>query len=173
MKEVRLVGPEAEQLGIVSFQDAMAKAREFELDLVEIAPQAVPPVCKIMDFGKYKYELRRKERDARKKQKVVEIKQLTMRLNIEDHDLGIKVKHALEFLAHEHKVKFILQLRGREIGNKEKPKVLFEKIVGLIGDAGKVEKEPDFRERQIIMLIAPKKIEKALKKEDSNAQDEN
>lgn len=172
LREVRLIGAEGEQIGIVSISQALERAREAELDLVEIAPQAVPPVCKLMDFGKYKYELRRKERDARKKQKVVEIKQITFRLNIEDHDLKIKVKHAIEFLEHENKVKFILQLRGREVGNKEKPKELFEKIINYIGEFGKVEKEPDFRERQVIMILTPGKKTDKPKKEDSDAQDE-
>ncbi|MDD5090726.1 MAG: translation initiation factor IF-3 [Candidatus Wallbacteria bacterium] len=173
-REVRVIGPEGDQFGILSIQDALRKADELNMDLVEIAPQSVPPVCKMMDFSKYRYELRRKERDARKKQKVVEIKQITMRLNIEDHDLKIKVKHAVEFLEDEDKVKFILRLRGREFGNKEKPRELFEKIVSLIGPAGKVEKEPDFNERQVVMIVTPQKLEKPVRKEEkNNAQDEN
>lgn len=156
-KKVRLIGEDGKQIGIVDISEALSRANVIGLDLVEIAPQANPPVCKLMDFGKYKYDKRRKERDARKKQKQIEIKQITMKVNIEDHDLKIKVKHAIEFLEHDNKVKFILRLRGREIEHKEKIDNLFDRIIEFLGDIAIVEKKPELGGRQVTMMVAPNK----------------
>jgi len=156
-KEVRLINEEGNQIGIVTIKEAIRMTRETGLDLVEISPNSSPPVCKMMDFGRYKYDLRKKERESRKKQKQIEVKQLTMRLNIEDHDLKIKTNHAIEFLKDDNKVKFILRLRGREIGNKEKASALFDKILEFLGDTCTVEKQPDYSEKQVVMIVAPVK----------------
>jgi len=152
-----LIDENGNQVGIVPTREAIRMTKETGLDLVEISPHTKPPVCRMMDFGKYKYDLRKKEREARKKQKQIEVKQLTMRLNIEDHDLHIKTNHAIDFLKEDNKVKFILRLRGREIGNKEKASALFAKILEFLGDTCKVEKEPNYSERQVIMIVAPVK----------------
>ncbi|MBP5159742.1 MAG: translation initiation factor IF-3, partial [Lachnospiraceae bacterium] len=116
-KEVRLIGADGEQLGIVSAKDALAMAREQELDLVKIAPTAKPPVCKIIDYGKYRYEMARKEKEARKKQKITEVKEVQLSPNIDDNDLTTKANQARKFIAHGDRVKVSLKFRGREMAH--------------------------------------------------------
>jgi len=156
-KEVRLIGPEGEQFGVVSIADAQERAATLNLDLVKIAPTAKPPVCKIIDYGKYKFETAKREKENRKNQKIVNTKEVKVSSNIDDHDLETKLRAAIKFLQAGDKVKVSLRFRGREIAHSglgEKTLLKFaEKIVAA--EAGTVEKTPKLEGRQMIMFIAP------------------
>jgi len=156
-KEVRLIGPDGEQFGVVPIQDAQERAAALNLDLVKIAPTAKPPVCKIIDYGKYKFETAKREKEQRKNQKIVNIKEVKVSANIDDHDLDTKLRNALKFLQAGDKVKVSLRFRGREITHAslgEKTLLKFaEKITSA--EAGTIEKAPKLEGRQMIMFIAP------------------
>ena len=135
---------------------AMQMAEEAGLDLVEISPTAVPPVCKIMDFGKFKYEQQKKEAEARKKQKVIEIKEIKFRPGTDTHDYEFKMRSVMKFLEEGDKVKVTLRFRGREMAHQQLGMELLNRVVGDVGDAGKVESMPRLEGRQMVMMIAPK-----------------
>ncbi len=155
-KEVRLIDAEGEQLGIVSTKDAQQMAIDKNLDLVKIAPQAKPPVCRIMDYGKYKYEHAKKEKEAKKNQKVINIKEIRLSPNIEEHDMQVKANQAIKFLKNGDKVKVTLRFRGRQLSNIGLGQKVMETFKDMLGDAGNVEKAAKMEGRQLIMFIAPK-----------------
>ena len=134
----------------------MQMAEEAGLDLVEISPTAVPPVCKIMDFGKFKYEQQKKEAEARKKQKVIEIKEIKFRPGTDTHDYEVKMRSVIKFLEEGDKVKVTLRFRGREMAHQQLGMDLLNRVVGDVGDLGKVESMPKLEGRQMVMMIAPK-----------------
>ena len=155
-KEVRLVGTQGEQLGIVPLATAQNMAIEKNMDLVKIAPQATPPVCKIMDYGKFKFEQAKREKEARKNQKVIEIKEIRLSLNIDTNDFNTKVNRAIKFLEGGDKVKAALRFRGREMAHPEMGKGLLEQFVQACGEDGVMEKAPKMEGRSLAMFIAPK-----------------
>lgn len=142
--------------GVMSVRDALILAEEAGLDLVEISPNAEPPVCKVLDYGKYKYEMQKKAAEARKKQKVIEIKEIKLRPMIDDHDFGIKMKNAKSFLEDGDKVKITLRFRGREVAHQQIAQAVLAKVRAELDAVGKVESEPSFEGRQIIMILAAK-----------------
>ena len=156
-KEIRLIGENGEQLGIMSAREAMKLAEEAELDLVKIAPTAKPPVCKIIDYGKYRYELARKEKEARKKQKVVEIKEIRLSPNIDSNDLNTKMNAAKKFLSKGDKVKITLRFRGREMAHMNASKHILDDFAASLGEIAVVEKAPKVEGRSISMVLAEKK----------------
>ena len=145
-KEVRLIGSDGEQLGIMSAKEAMFKAQEAGLDLVKIAPQAKPPVCKIIDYGKYRYELARKEKEARKKQKVIDVKEVRLSPNIDTNDLNTKVGAARKFLEKGDKVKVTLRFRGREMAHMSKSKYILDDFAESLADIAVVDKPQRWKE---------------------------
>ena len=152
-----MVGVEGEQLGIVKIYDALRQAEEAELDLVEIAPTAQPPVAKIMDYGKYKYQEQKKAAEARKKQKIVEVKEIKMRPAIDDHDYETKLKAMRRFFEEGDKVKVSLRFRGREMAHTELGMQVLQRVKSDMVEVAKVEYEPKFEGRnQMIMILAPK-----------------
>ncbi|MEG1027103.1 MAG: translation initiation factor IF-3 [Oscillospiraceae bacterium] len=155
-KEVRLVGSDGSQLGIVSAKEALKIAVEQGLDLVKIAPNATPPVCKVMDYGKYRYEQAKREKEARKNQKIVEIKEVRMSLNIDIHDFETKINQAKKFLKGGDKVKVSVRYRGRELAHPEMGNDLLERFKQACADDGAVEKPAKFEGRSLAMFIAPK-----------------
>ena len=156
-KEVRLIGSDGEQLGIMSARDAMKLAREAELDLVKIAPNAKPPVCKIIDYGKYRYELARKEKEAKKKQKTIDIKEVRLSPNIDTNDLNTKVNQARKFLSKGDKVKVTLRFRGRELAHVNQSKVILDDFAKQLEDVAVVDKPAKFEGRSMIMFLSEKK----------------
>ena len=156
-KEVRLVGADGEQLGIVSSKEAQRIADEAGLDLVKIAPNAKPPVCKVIDYGKYRYEQARKEKDAKKKQKTVELKEIRLSPNIEANDLNTKVNAAKKFLAKGNKVKITLRFRGREMAHMNSSKHILDDFAESLADVAVVEKAPKVEGRSIGMVLAEKR----------------
>ena len=153
--EIRLIGPEGENIGVVTPEKAMDLAYEAELDLVEISPNATPPVCKIMDYGKYKYEQQKRESEARKKQKVIEVKEVKFRPNTDTHDYDVKMRNVVKFLEHGDKVKVTLRFRGREMAHQDLGRELLQRVAGDVEGIGKVENMPKMEGRQMIMIIAP------------------
>ena len=156
-KEVRLIGSDGEQLGIMSAKDAMKLAREAELDLVKIAPNAKPPVCKIIDYGKYRYELARKEKEAKKKQKTIDVKEVRLSPNIDTNDLNTKVNQARKFLAKGDKVKVTLRFRGRELAHVNQSKVILDDFAEKLSDVAVVDKPAKFEGRSMIMFLTEKR----------------
>ena len=156
-KEVRLIGENGEQLGIMSSREAMKLAEKAELDLVKIAPTAKPPVCKIIDYGKYRYELARKEKEARKKQKVVELKEIRLSPNIDSNDLNTKMNAAKKFLSKGDKVKITLRFRGREMAHMNASKHILDDFAESLAEVAVVEKAPKVEGRSISMVLAEKK----------------
>ena len=155
-REIRLVGESGEQLGIMSPRDAMQIAVESGLDLVEVAPAAKPPVCKIMDVGRYKYEQSKREREARKKQHVISIKEVKLRPNIEDNDFYTKVRNAIRFLEEGDKVKVTIMFRGREMSHPELGRELLDRVAEVIKDQGSVERTAKLEGRNMSMIVTPK-----------------
>jgi len=153
--EIRLIGAEGENVGVVTPERAMVMAEEAGLDLVEISPNANPPVCKIMDYGKFKYETQKKEAEARKKQKTIEIKEIKFRPNTDNHDYGVKMKNVFKFLENGDKVKITLRFRGREMAHQELGRQLLERVAEDTKEHGKVENFPKMEGRQMVMLIGP------------------
>ena len=156
-KEVRLIGPDGEQLGSMAAREAMPKAQEAELDLVKIAPQAKPPVCKIIDYGKYKYEQTRKEKEAKKKQKTVEIKEVRLSPNIDTNDLNTKVNNAKKFIQKGNKVKVTLRFRGREMAHMSSSRHVLDDFADLLSDIATVEKAPKVEGRSMTMFLTEKR----------------
>ena len=160
-REVRVivdgVDGKAEQLGVMSSRDALKLANERHLDLVEIAPTAKPPVCKIMDYGKYRYEQQKREKEARKKQKTFDIKEVKLRPGIEEHDFNVKFKNAVRFLEDGDKVKVTIMFRGREITHPELGQELCERFAEELSNVSRVEKPAKVEGRNMIMILAPAK----------------
>jgi translation initiation factor IF-3 len=155
-RECRLVGDTGEQLGIVSIRDALTMSREKGLDLIEVAPTANPPVCKIMDYGKYKYELGKRDREARKKQHISELKGIKLRPGIDEHDFQFKLKNALKFLEEGDKVKFTVTFRSREITHPEFARRSLERIAEESAEIAVIEKPPGMEGRTMTMVLTPK-----------------
>lgn len=156
-KEIRLIGENGEQLGIMSANEAFKMAKEAELDLVKIAPTAKPPVCKIIDYGKYRYELARKEKEAKKKQKTVEIKEVRLSPNIEANDLNTKVNMAKKFIAKGDKVKVTLRFRGREMAHMQSSKHILDDFAEALADIAVIEKPAKLEGKSIMMVLTEKK----------------
>jgi translation initiation factor IF-3 len=154
--EIRLIGADGENVGVVTPARALQMAEDAGLDLVEISPTAVPPVCKIMDFGKFKYETQKREAEARKKQKVIEIKEIKFRPGTDKHDYDVKMRSVLKFLEEGDKVKVTLRFRGREMAHQELGLELLNRVAADVGEAGKVESMPKLEGRQMVMMVAPK-----------------
>ncbi|NLV76992.1 MAG: translation initiation factor IF-3 [Tissierellia bacterium] len=155
-KEVRLIDVDGGQIGIVPTKKAIELAYEKKLDLVKVAPNAKPPVCRIMDYGKYKYELAKKEKEAKKKQKIINIKEVRMTPNIEDHDLNVKAKKAIGFLKNGDKVKVSIRFRGRELGHTDMGKEVLLKFAEATSEYGVIDKAPKMEGRNMIMYLVPK-----------------
>ena len=156
-KEVRLIGADGEQLGIVSSKEAQHLADEAGLDLVKIAPTAKPPVCKIIDYGKYRYEQARKEKEAKKKQKTVELKEIRLSPNIDTNDLNTKINSAKKFIEKGNKVKVTLRFRGREMAHMNQSKYILDDFAESLADVAVVEKAPKVEGRSIGMVLAEKR----------------
>jgi translation initiation factor IF-3 len=156
-REIRLVDENGGMVGVVSLREALFRASEVGLDLVEVSPTAAPPVCKILDFGKFKYESQKKAAAARKKQRVIEVKEIKMRPGIDDNDYNIKMKKVREFLDEGDKVKVTLRFRGREMSHQELGAVLLNKVKEEVADLAKVEQFPKLEGRQMVMVMAPLK----------------
>ncbi len=155
-REVRVVGSNGDQLGVMLTREALRIAGEQHLDLVEVAPTAKPPVCRIMDFGKFKYEQQKRDKEAKKKQKVVTVKEVKLRPNIEDHDFNVKLKNAQRFLADGDKVKVTIMFRGRELSHPELGKQVLLKMAAELKDMVIVEREPKLEGKNMIMILAAK-----------------
>ncbi len=158
-KEVQLIGETGEKLGVLSLNEALAKAEEKNLDLVLVAPNANPVVCKIMNYGKYKFEQAKKEKEAKKKQKTLEVKELRVTPNIEEHDFEFKSKNARKFLTAGNKVKITVRFRGREVNNSKAGEVVLNKFIENLEDVATVEKKPKLEGRNMFTILA-KKAEK-------------
>ena len=156
-KEVRLIGENGEQLGIMSAKDAYKMARDAELDLVKIAPTAKPPVCKIIDYGKYKYEMIRREKEAKKKQKVIEVKEVRLSPNIDTNDLNTKVGSARKFIEKGNKVKVTLRFRGREMAHMNASRHILDDFAKELADIAVVEKPSKVEGRSIVMFLTEKR----------------
>ncbi|MPM79884.1 Translation initiation factor IF-3 [bioreactor metagenome] len=155
-KEVRLISETGEQLGIVSSKEAQKMADERKLDLVKISPTAKPPVCRIMDYGKYRFDQAKKEKEDKKKQKTIDIKELRLSPSIDTHDIQVKVKKAIEFLKDGDKVKVSIRFRGREIGHSKTSAVILEDFAKDVSEYGIVEKPPKMEAKSMVMFLAPK-----------------
>ena len=155
-KEVRLISDTGEQIGIVSARDAQKMADEKNLDLVKISPQAKPPVCKIMNYSKYKFDLAKKEKEARKKQKVVAVKEVRLSPNIDTHDVQVKIKNAIKFLKDGNKVKVSIRFRGRELSRTDVAIDIMKDFADQVSEYGVVEKQPKMEARTMPMFVGPK-----------------
>ena len=155
-REVRVVDQNGEQLGVMSIRQALEMAEEQQLDLVKIAPQAKPPVCKIMDYGKYRFEQSKREREIRKNQKVIEVKEVRLSATIEDHDVDVRVKNAVKFLKDGNKVKVTIRFRGRQITHSEIGREVMQDFAERIKDYGTVDKGPMIEGRNMSMFVSPK-----------------
>lgn len=155
-REVRVNSATGESLGIMSLRDALQMAAEQQLDLVEVAPTAKPPVCRIMDFGKYRYEQQKREKEAKKKQKVVTVKEVKLRPNIEQHDFNVKLKNALRFIEDGDKVKVTIMFRGRELSHPDLGRQILIKMAEELKELVVVEREPKLEGKNMIMILSPK-----------------
>lgn len=155
--KIRLIDADGNMIGVVSVAEGVAMAKEVGLDLVEVSPNAEPPVCKILNYGKYKYEAQKKAQEAKKKQKVITLKEIKLRPNIDTHDFEVKMRSVSKFLEEGNKVKITLRFRGREMAHMEIGMALFARVRAQFGDAIRVEHEPKLEGRQAIMIIAPAK----------------
>jgi translation initiation factor IF-3 len=155
-REVRVIGQEGEQLGILSVRDAQQLAEEQSLDLVEVAPDAKPPVCRIMDFGKYKYQQSKRLQQAKKKQKVISVKEIKLRPKTEEHDYQFKTQHVRRFLQDGHKTKVTVVFRGREIAHSELGRRMLDRIAADMGDVGTIEQTPQQEGRNMSMVLSPR-----------------
>tara|TARA_B100002019_G_C21018960_1_gene473789 strand:+ start:80 stop:625 length:546 start_codon:yes stop_codon:yes gene_type:complete len=153
--DVQVIGSEGNNLGVMQLKQAIQMAKDEGLDLIEISPNANPPVCKIMDMGKYKYDLQKKANQAKKKQKIVSLKEIKLRPGTEIHDYNFKIKNAKKFISKGDKVKFTVKFKGREMQHVELGKNLMKRIIDDTKDIGKVETHPKFEGRQMIMIIQP------------------
>lgn len=153
---MRAIGPEGEQLGILPTPDAFRKAQELGYDLVEVAPTSQPPVCRIMDYGKYKFDLSKKEHQSRRHQKSTQVKEIKLRPRTDKHDLQIKVRQIKEFLAEGNKTKVTVTFRGREMANQELGRAVMTSVMEQVAEAGTIEYQPRMEGRSLIMIVAPK-----------------
>lgn len=167
IREVRVTSVTGEQLGIMPTREALRMAEEQHLDLVEVAPKAKPPVCRIMDFGKFRYEQQKREKEAKKKQKVISIKEVKLRPNIEQHDFDVKLKNALRFVEDGNKVKVTIMFRGRELSHPELGKEVLGRVAERLGDAVSIERNAKLEGKNMTMIVAPK-LQKASKPKKSN-----
>lgn len=156
IREVRVTSATGEQLGIMATRDALRMAEEQHLDLVEVAPKAKPPVCRIMDFGKYRYEQQKREKEAKKKQKVISIKEVKLRPNIEQHDFDVKLKNAIRFVEEGNKVKVTIMFRGRELSHPELGKEVLARVAEKLGDSVSIERNAKLEGKNMTMIVAPK-----------------
>ena len=156
IREVRVTSASGEQLGIMATRDALRMAEEQHLDLVEVAPKAKPPVCRIMDFGKYRYEQQKREKEAKKKQKIVTIKEVKLRPNIEQHDFDVKLKNALRFLEEGNKVKVTIMFRGRELSHPELGREVLNKVADRLKELVSIERDAKLEGKNMTMILAPK-----------------
>ena len=154
MPEVRVIGEDNEQVGVMKTRDALAMARNLNLDLVEVAPNAVPPVCRMLDYGKFRYEQGKKEKEARKSQKVIVVKEVRLRPKIDDHDLETKGKQARGFLEEGHKVKMSVLFRGREMAHQEIGREVLNHMIDLLKDVALIEQSPRVEGRNMTMMIS-------------------
>jgi translation initiation factor IF-3 len=154
--EVRVIGEDGSNVGVLPSKQAVQLARKEGLDLVEINPKAVPPVCKIMDFGKFKYEKKKKDREAKKHQTVVELKEVKFRPNTDDHDVDVKMRKIREFLEDKNKAKLTMRFRGREMAHKEIGRDLLMKVAEAVSDLGMITQEPKMEGRTMTMILSPK-----------------
>ena len=157
VKEVRLIDERGNNCGVVSIKEALRLSEEAGLDLIEISPQAVPPVCKILDYGKYKYEAQKRKAEAKKNQKVVEIKELKLRPMIETHDYEVKVKQAKKFLSEGNKVKFTMRYKGRELSANDMGKAILDRLLEDLEGLCKVDAAPKLEGKQMMMIVSPEK----------------
>ena len=152
-----MIGANGDQIGVFPSHEALRMAQELELDLVEVAPEARPPVCKIMDFGKFKYEQQKRANEAKKKQRVIEIKEVKFRPNTDTHDYDVKMRNVVKFLENGDKVKVTLRFRGREMAHQYLGRELLERVADDVQELGKVENMPKMEGRQMVMMIGPAK----------------
>ncbi|WP_184807461.1 translation initiation factor IF-3 [Nitrospirillum iridis] len=155
-RSVRLIDAAGEMVGVVSLRDALIAAEEAGLDLVEVSPNAEPPVCKILDYGKFKYEAQKKAAEARKKQKIIEVKEIKLRPNIDDNDYDVKMRSARRFLEEGDKVKVTMRFRGREMAHQDLGMNVLVRVRELLDDMAKVEQMPKLEGKQMIMILAPR-----------------
>ena len=155
-KEVQLIGENGEKVGVISFESALEKAEEKNLDLVLVSPNANPPVCKIMNYGKYKFEQAKKEKEAKKKQKILEVKEIRVTPNIEEHDFSFKAKNARKFLEDGNKVKITVRFRGREVNNSKAGEAVLNKFIEALEEVSVVEKKPKLEGRNMFTILAKK-----------------
>ncbi|HYC03016.1 MAG TPA: translation initiation factor IF-3 [Azospirillaceae bacterium] len=155
-RSVRLIGADGEMVGVVGIRDALMAAEEAGLDLVEVSPNAEPPVCKILDYGKFKYEAQKKAAEARKKQKIIEVKEIKLRPNIDDNDYDVKMRAARRFLEEGDKVKVTMRFRGREMAHQDLGMNVLVKVRDHLDELAKVEQMPKLEGKQMIMVLAPK-----------------
>jgi translation initiation factor IF-3 len=153
---VRLIDADGQNHGVVPLNQAMQAAEEAGLDLVEVSPTSKPPVCKVLDFGRYKYEMQKRKAEARKKQKTVDVKEVKIRPNIEDHDYNVKIKNIQKFLGEGDRVKVSLRFRGREMAHQDLGQKILNKVRDDVADTGKIEADPKLEGRQMIMVLAPR-----------------
>ena len=154
--QVRCIDPDGEQLGVLDTRDAISKAEDFGLDLVEVQPNVDPPVCKILDYGKYKYEAQKRANEARKKQKIIEVKEIKLRPNIDEHDYQVKMRNVVKFVSGGDKVKVTLRFRGREMAHQELGANVLTRVREETDEIAKIEAMPKMEGRQMIMVLAPK-----------------
>lgn len=154
--EIRLIGADGAQVGVMPVKEALAMAAEANLDLVEVAPQANPPVCRIMDYGKYKYQQSKKQQEARRRQTIIQVKEIKVRPKIEEHDMAFKMKNARRFLGEGDKVKISVIFRGREIAHTDRGFRLLAQISETLGDIATVEQHPKLEGRNLSMIVTPK-----------------
>lgn len=156
IKEVRVISPDGTQLGILPIEQALQTAYGLHMDLVEVAPEARPPVCRIMDYGKYRYEQSKKAREAKKKQTIIELKEIKLRPKTEEHDFQFKVRHAERFLKEGNKAKITMMFRGREVIRMDRGRVLLGRFVEALKDLAVVEQQAKVEGRNMTMILAPK-----------------
>jgi translation initiation factor IF-3 len=155
-REVRLIGPDGEQIGIKPFREALQMAIDMDMDLVNVAPMAKPPVCRIMDYGKFRYEQQKKEKEARRNQKIVDVKEVWFRANIEEHDYQVKYRNVVKFLGEGNKVKASVRFRGREITHADIGQRILDRLRSEVADLCVVERAPKLEGRSMVMILAPK-----------------
>lgn len=155
-KEVQLIGDNGEKLGVLALRDAISKAEEKKLDLVLVAPQGNPPVCKIMNYGKYKFEQAKKEKEAKKKQKVAEVKEIRITPNIEEHDFGFKAKNARKFIEDGNKLKITVRFKGREVNNSKLGEDVLNRFIENLSDIANVERKPKLEGRNMFIMLSKK-----------------
>ncbi len=154
--EIRLISEDGQQVGVMPLKDALAMAAEAHLDLVEVAPQANPPVCRIMDYGKFKYQQSKKQQEARRRQTTIQVKEVKVRPKIEEHDMAFKLKHIRRFLADRDKVKVTMIFRGREMAHQDRGYAILKQMAEALTDVALVEQEPKHEGRTLFMIMAPK-----------------